>query len=113
MRQMFDYFENMDFAATVCDRDGLIIYQNACARNRDGSVLGRNLFDCHSKKSQSMIRHMMESGASNTYETIRHGKRRLIHQSPWRETPDGKVAGLVEQSIELPDEYPVLNRDKE
>ena len=113
MEKTFDYLENVAFAATVCDKDGVVLYQNAPARKRDGGVVGQNLYDCHGKKSREMIRHMIETGESNTYEIIKHGKRRLLHQTPWFEEPGGEVAGLIEISIELPDEYPTFNRDKQ
>lgn len=110
--QVFDYLENVAFAATVCDKDGVVLYQNERARKRDGGVVGRNLYNCHNKQSGAMIRHMIETGESNTYEIIRHGKRKLLHQTPWYEVPGGPVAGLVEVSIDLPDSYPVFDRDK-
>lgn len=111
MKQTFDYLENTAFAATVCDKEGFVLYQNAHARKRDGDVVGKNLYNCHSRKSQDLIRHMIDTGESNTYETIHHGQRRLIHQTPWFEESGGTVAGLIEISIDLPDNYPVFNRD--
>ena len=113
MKQTFDYWENVAFAATVCDKEGVVVYQNARARKRDGCVVGQNLYNCHGKESQEMIRHMIDTGESNTYETIHHGKRRLLHQTPWFEQAGGNIAGLVELSVDLPDEYPTFNRDKE
>ena len=113
MEKTFDYLENVAFATTVCDKDGVVLYQNAPARKRDGGVVGQNLYDCHGKKSREMIRHMIETGESNTYEIIKHGKHRLLHQTPWFKEPGGEVAGLIEVSIELPDEYPTFNRDKQ
>lgn len=110
MNQTFDYLENVAFAATVCDKDGVVLYQNARARKRDGGVVGRNLYDCHNRESRALIRHMIESGESNTYEILRHGKRRLLHQTPWFATPGGEVAGLIELSIDLPDSYPTFDR---
>ena len=107
---MFDYLEKAGFAATVCDKDGIILYQNLCAIERDGVAIGKNLYNCHNKKSQEMIRRMIETGGSNTYEVVRDGKRRLLHQTPWFEKNSGEVAGLIEISISLPNEYPVFNR---
>lgn len=51
MKQTFDYLENVAFAATVCDKEGIVLYQNAVARQRDGAVIGKNLYNCHSPKS--------------------------------------------------------------
>lgn len=104
----FDYLENADFSATVCDRDGIVLYQNALARKRDGSVLGKNLFNCHSEKTGEIIRQMIDTGRSNTYEIARDGKRKIVHQTPWREEPSSKVAGLIEIVIDLPENYAVL-----
>lgn len=112
MNGEFDYLENVAFAATVCDSEGVVLYQNARARKRDGGVVGKNLYDCHNKESQAIIRRLIETGGSNTYEIIRHGRRRLLHQTPWFAGPGGEVAGLIELSIDLPDCYPVFNKDK-
>lgn len=113
MEHSFHYLDNVAFAATVCDKEGVVVYQNERAIKRDGDVVGQNLYNCHGKKSQETIRKMIDTGQSNTYEIIRHGKRRLLHQTPWFEEQGGEVAGLIELSIDLPDEYPTFNRDKE
>ena len=112
MKQTFDYLENAAFAATVCDKEGTVLYQNVRARERDGGVVGKNLYNCHSPKSREMIRHMIETGESNTYEIIRHGRHKLLHQTPWYEQPGGEVSGLIEVAIDLPDEYPTFDRDQ-
>lgn len=109
----FNYLENVDFAATVCDKDGVVLYQNACARDRDGDVAGKNLFGCHKKATAEFIRQMIATGKSNTYEVIRHGKRKLLHQTPWFDEPSGPVAGLIEIAIDLPEKHMVLNKDGE
>ena len=38
--------------------------------------------------------------------------RKLLHQTPWYDE-EGSIAGLIELAIDLPDEMPVFNRDKE
>ena len=112
MKQISDYFDHADFAATVCDKDGVVVYQNAVSRANDGSVVGRNLYRCHSAVSGDKIRHMLETGSSNTYEIVKKGKRFLIHHSPWTADEDSTVEGLIELSIPLPDTYPTFNRDR-
>ena len=38
----FDYLENVpNIAATVCDKEGIILYQNKRAIDRDGDVVGK------------------------------------------------------------------------
>lgn len=58
----FDYLENVpNIAATVCDKEGIILYQNKRAIDRDGDVVGTNLYNCHGEKAGAMIRYMIES----------------------------------------------------
>lgn len=106
-----NYFDTVpNIAATICDKEGVVLYQNKRAVDRDGDVVGKNLYGCHNQKSGEMIRHMIETGSSNTYQIIRHGKHKLLHQTPWYDE-EGNVAGLIELAIDLPDDMPVFNRD--
>ena len=102
MKQTFDYLENVAFAATVCDKEGIVLYQNAAARMRDGEVIGQNLYNCHNPKSAEKIRMMMQTGMSNTYEVTNHGKHYFVHHTPWFEEPGGELSGLIELDIEVP-----------
>lgn len=112
MKIDFDYLEAVpNIAATVCDKEGIVLYQNKRAIDRDGSVVGKNLYNCHGPKAGAMIRQMIENGTSNTYQIIRHGRHKLLHQTPWYDA-DGNVGGLIELAIDLPDEMPVFNRDE-
>lgn len=38
-----------------------------------GNLIGRNLFDCHSPKSQEKIRELLETGGVNTYTIEKKG----------------------------------------
>lgn len=107
----FNYLDTADFAATVCDKDGIVLYQNERAIKRDGDVTGKNLYDCHGEEAGRMIRHMIVTGSTNTYQTIRHGKSKMIHQTPWYDE-NGAVAGLIELAVDLPESMPVLDRDE-
>lgn len=111
MEHTFDYFENVAFAVTVCNKDGIVVYQNTRSIKNDGNAMGKNIFKCHKPKTNDIIRHLLETGESNTYEIIRKGKRYLVQQTPWHKEPKGDVAGLIEVVIDLPDNYPVFNRD--
>lgn len=111
MMKDFNYFNRADFAVTVCDKEGVVLYQNDRAVRRDGNVVGRNLYDCHPEPANRMIRHMISTGTSNTYRIVRHGKSKQLHQTPWYDD-EGNVAGLIELAIDLPDDMPVFDRDK-
>lgn len=112
MKQTFDYLELVDFVATVCDKDGIVIYQNAASLKRKGNVMGTSVFNCHKPSSNEKIRHMLESGENYTYAIVKNGKKVFIRQSPWYERKGGPVAGLIELFIPVPDEYPTFDRDK-
>lgn len=96
-------------AITVCDRGGKIIEMNdksAKTFEKDGgrNLVGKSVLECHPESARSKIKELFATGQSNTYTIEKKGKRKLIHQSPW--FVDGKLAGLVELSIELPDHMP-------
>ena len=108
----FDWAEQLHCAVTVCDTEGVVIYMNERSRetfNRDGkSMVGQNLFPCHKERSQQMIRKMMETDTTNAYTISKNGLRKMIYQSPWKK--DGKVAGMVEISMVIPEEMPHYQR---
>lgn len=97
----------VDCAVTVCDTEGVILYMNEKARAtfaQHGDLIGRNLFDCHNERSRETIRRMLASGGTNAYTIEKQGVRKMIYQTAWRER--GEIRGLVEISMELPDEMP-------
>ena len=55
MKQTFDYLENVAFAATVCDKEGIVPYQNAVARQRDGGVIGKTWFEVPGAELSGLI----------------------------------------------------------
>ena len=107
-----DWAEGLHCAVTVCDTEGTVLYMNEKSRetfNRDGkSMVGQTLFPCHKERSQQMIRHMMETDTINAYTITKNGQRKMIYQSPWK--VDGKVAGMVEISMVIPEEMPHYQR---
>ena len=99
--------EEADCAVTVCNTEGVILYMNEKARAtfaQHGYLIGRNLFDCHNERSRETIRRMLASGGTNAYTIEKQGVRKMIYQTAWRER--GEIRGLVEISMELPDEMP-------
>jgi len=105
--EKFDWAEEIGCGVTVSDLDSVVIYQNKRARKifeSYGNLIGKNLKDCHSAKSWEMIQRFLETGESNSYTIEKNGVKKLIHQTPWMK--DGKIAGLVEFSIEIPFEMP-------
>ncbi len=99
--------DDVNCAVTVCDAEGVILYMNDRAREvfaSHGDLVGKNLFDCHSEASRAKIRHMLATGESNAYTIAKKGQRKMIYQTPWRR--DGRVAGMVEISMVIPEDLP-------
>lgn len=102
---VMDFFKGSAVATTVCDIDGNVIYQNDTAKSVLGDAIGRNLKGCHKPESWNKIVEMLTTGTSNAY-TIEKGEiKKLIYQTPWYDS-DGKVAGLIEYSVILPNNMP-------
>lgn len=110
----FPWAEAMNCAVTVCDKEGVIVYMNRKSREtfcKDGrSLIGTNLFGCHPEHAREKIRRMLSTGESNSYTILKHGVRKMIYQTPWRDTT-GAIAGMVEISMVIPAEMPHYNRD--
>ncbi len=107
----YEWAEELTCGVTVCDLEANVIYQNMRARKifeSYGPLIGKNLKDCHSSASWDTILRLMEKGESNSYTIVKNGVKKLIHQTPWYR--DGAVAGLVEFSIEIPEEMPCFIR---
>ena len=103
-----DFFKEVNFAVTITDKDGNVVYQNdsSCAVN--GDVRGKNMMGCHNERSQKIIKHLLNDAATNVYTISKKGKKKLIYQTPWLE--NGVVKGLVELSIIIPEEMPHYDR---
>ncbi len=103
----YAWAEEMNCAVTVCDAQGVILYMNQKARDtyrKHGNLVGHNLFDCHSPRSQEIIRNLLATGGSNAYTIHKNGVKKMIYQTAWKQ--DGTVAGLVEISMVIPEEMP-------
>jgi transcriptional regulator with PAS, ATPase and Fis domain len=104
----------ISMAVTICDTTGIIQYMNnksiATFSNDGGeNLIGKNLFDCHSTSSQNKILDLLKNRKTNIYTIQKNGKKKMIIQTPWIE--DSETKGMVELSIELPEEIPHYNRD--
>ena len=102
-----DWANDTNCAITVTDVDGVIIYMNEKSRQvnaKFGNPLWHNLAEYHGERAMGIIRHLITSGGTNAY-TIQKGEiRKMIYQSAWRK--DGKVAGLIEISMEIANDLP-------
>lgn len=104
-----DWMQEFPGAVTVCDREGIILYMNDRSRNTfaeegDTSLIGSSLLDCHPEPARAKLRQMLANAERNVYTIEKKGKHKLIYQCPWYQ--DGEYAGLVEMSLEIPDNMP-------
>ena len=104
-----DWENGVNFAITVCDIDGRIIRMNdksASTFEKYGGrdLVGSSLLDCHPEPAKTKLKGMLEKPYTNAYTIEKNGVKKLIYQTPWLK--DGKPAGLVEISMEIPLEMP-------
>jgi PAS domain-containing protein len=103
------WFNDCPVAITVCDEQGVILEMNEKAAQifqKDGgkALIGRNVLDCHPEPSRSKLQSLLGGEAANVYTIEKNGVKKLIYQTPW--FCEGRPAGLVEFSLELPAELP-------
>ncbi len=105
----FEWVKELNVAVTVCDLEGIVLYMNDKSErtfSKEGgkSLIGTNLMACHSAKSQAKIVDLLNNSATNAYTIEKNGVKKLIFQTPWY--TEGKISGLVELSMEIPQEMP-------
>ena len=103
----YEWAKEMNCAVTVCDAEGIIIYQNDKAvetYKKHGNLIGKNLYECHSERSKEIIRHLLATGGSTADTIEKQGVHKVIYQTAWKK--DGKVAGIVEISMITPADMP-------
>ena len=91
-------------AITVCDLDGVVLYQNKRSIEVNGDVRNKSMIPCHSERSRQIINRLITNGENNAYTIEKRGLRKRIYQTPWFEA--GDVAGLVALSLEVRAEMP-------
>ena len=91
-------------AITVCDLDGVVLYQNKRSIDVNGDVRGKSMLPCHSTRSREIIQRLITEGTTNAYTIQKNGLKKMIYQTVWKE--NGEVAGLVEISMVIPEELP-------
>jgi hypothetical protein len=104
-----DWAKELPLAITVCDFNAVIIYMNdrsiSTFTNSGGQeLIGKSLYACHSPHSNEIIQELLQTGRSNIYTIEKNGVKKMICQVPWFQ--QGKVAGLAELSIVLPENMP-------
>jgi transcriptional regulator with PAS, ATPase and Fis domain len=99
----------LPFAVTVCDTEGIILYMNdrsisTFEKYGGAAIIGTNLFLYHHGAAATKLRELLDTSTKNAYTIEKNGVKKIIYQSPWFK--DGKFAGLIELSLEIPMEMP-------
>jgi len=107
---MPDWVTGFPGAVTVSDADNRILWMNdkaAAVFADDGgrSLIGGDLQACHNDRSRGIITRMLADGVPNIYTIEKKGVKKLIYQTPWKDEA-GRIAGLVELSMEIPFDMP-------
>ena len=105
---MLEYFHNVPFSVTVCDKDGKILEMNETAErvlSHGQHIIGQNLLDCHPEHARTKLMEMLKNHNLNAYTIEKNGVKKLIYQSPWFDE-NGEFAGYIELSMEIPMEMP-------
>lgn len=104
---MLEYFNEVPYSVTICDKDGKILEMNDLAVNvlsHGQQIIGQNLLDCHPEPARTKLAEMLKNPNVNAYTIEKNGKKKLVYQSPWFK--DGEFAGYIELSMEIPMEMP-------
>ena len=108
------YFDEVPFAITICDKEGNVVDMNARSVEtfaKYGDLIGKSLFDCHPPKASDVLRQLLENHNVNAYTIEKNGVKKLIYQSPWFIA--GEFEGYIELSLVLPQEMPHFVRVSE
>ena len=108
-----DWVKEIPIAITITDEAGIIIEMNdksAKTFEKYGgkTLIGKNIMDLHPAKACAKIAEITATKESNSYTIEKNGINKLTYQTPWYQ--DGKYAGLVEISIEVPLKMPHFAR---
>jgi hypothetical protein len=108
---MDEWIKEAPLAVTVCDKNGIITAMSDKAgktfeKNGGLKLIGADLLECHPEPSRTKLKNMLANPAMppNAYTIEKNGVKKLIYQ--FAAQKDGKPAGLVELSLELPPNMP-------
>ncbi len=108
---MNDWIKEAPIAVTVCDGEGKITEMNLKAgatfeKTGGAALVGSDLLSCHPEPSRTKLKNMLSSPPSvpNAYTVEKNGVKKLIYQ--FARVENGRPAGLVELSLEIPQAMP-------
>jgi hypothetical protein len=111
---MANWTKGAKFSVTVCDKNGKIVEMNDAAAKTfetygGAKLVDTSIYDCHPESAREKIAKMFEGEKTNIYTIGKKGVKKLIYQGPYFD--NGEFAGIVELSIEIPEDMPHHSRD--
>lgn len=100
----FNWADDTNCAVTVCDTEGVVIYQNKQSISVNGEYCGKSMLPCHNERSKGIIARILEK-ATRMPTPSRKRDPQMIYQTAWRRE-DGTVGGIIELSMPIPAEMP-------
>lgn len=102
-----DWVSGLPAEVTVSDAGGVLLAMNDRAEAlfaSDGGrgLIGSNMLACHPEPSRSKLAGMLADHSTNAYFSVGNGKKQFVFQAPWQQ--DGRYAGFVEISFDVPEE---------
>jgi hypothetical protein len=109
LSQIPEMVNELPFAFTVCDAEGIVLYMNDRSKitfQKYGgeAIIGTNLFLYHHGPAAEKLKELLDSAGTNAYTIEKNGIKKMIYQAPWY--LETKFAGLIELSLEIPMEMP-------
>ena len=95
----------LPFAITVCDTQAIILFMNdrsisTFQKYGGADIIGTSLFEYHHGPAAVKLQELLDTHTKNAYTIEKNGIKKMIYQSPWFN--EGKFAGLIELSLEIP-----------
>ncbi|MCB2202419.1 PAS domain-containing protein [bacterium] len=111
-----NWFKHFPGAITVTDENTTIILMNDASAEtfkKDGGrdLIGKSVMDCHPDEVREKVQKLYEAQEPNTYIIEKHGKKKLVYQTPYFK--DGILAGVVEMSLPLPENFSPTPRKRD
>lgn len=107
LTQLPEMTNELPFAITVCDTDGIILYMNdrsvsTFQKYGGADIIGTSLFLYHPEPASVILRNLLDTAGKHVYTIEKNGIKKIVYQSPWYKK--GDFAGLIELSLEIPSE---------
>ena len=69
----FNWADDTNCAVTVCDTEGVVIYQNKQSISVNGEYRGKSMLPCHNERSKGIIARILEK---RRHECLHHREKK-------------------------------------